>query len=715
MAFTKITNADLNSRGATTLPNQPKISAQALKQEFDAPAKVIVAPAVNNLIDELEAETASESIGIVAPEGRGTTNKVQNVVDKISLDLSHLEASFGSVAEKAHTHENKELLDTYAQSETDLADAVTKKHTHSNKSLLDSYNQSNSDISDAVSKKHAHSNKELLDTYNQTNTDLADAVSKKHGHSNKALLDTYTQTEADIADAVTKKHSHSNKSLLDTYNQSNSDIASAVSNTHTHSNKTLLDSYTQTEANLSDAVSQKHSHSNKSLLDTYTQTETDLASAVTQKHSHTNKSVIDKLTDSDGRLLYDSVPVGDVDDAFKSIKAGSTTITASGEDTFELKAGSNVTLTPDATTKSVTISATGGGQATGDMLAADYDDDFDVKTAGGIKDYVTSLNLMKKDGTNAATEIKLPSETAITIGDSRDSGSTIGNGSIAHGTSVVASGEGSIAKGLYATSAGSYTEAIGFNCSASQRYSYARGYQCVASARETFAIGMKTEATAECAYAEGYGLNAKIIASGLGAHAEGCAYINIPGYDLPITASGNGAHAEGGPGSTASGDYSHSQGINTVAVGDSSYAGGYNTRAEQVCGFAFGNGYIGSAYSGVLGFGGTTEQLSSDTVVNNAHSGYNANLDSGITATMELTGYSIYMLLCSGYNSSTGAIEGMSATMISTVCDSNGGTPTALQLAQSATAPATVTMLADNKISVQATNRKVKFSLYRVL
>ena len=64
-------------------------------------------------------------------------------------------------------------------------------------------------------KVHDHSNKALLDTYTQTEANLADAVSKKHSHSNKTLLDTYDQTNANIKDAVTKKHSHSNKAVLD--------------------------------------------------------------------------------------------------------------------------------------------------------------------------------------------------------------------------------------------------------------------------------------------------------------------------------------------------------------------------------------------------------------------------------------------------------------------------------------------------------------------
>jgi hypothetical protein len=65
---------------------------------------------------------------------------------------------------------------------------------------------------DAVSKKHTHSNQTLLDSYTQTEVNLADAVSKRHSnsldhsHSNKTLLDSYTQTEVNLADAVTKKH-----------------------------------------------------------------------------------------------------------------------------------------------------------------------------------------------------------------------------------------------------------------------------------------------------------------------------------------------------------------------------------------------------------------------------------------------------------------------------------------------------------------------------
>lgn len=112
MAFTKITNVELNSRGATTLPNQPTISASALKQEFDAPAKNIVAPKFNNLIDELEAVTSAASLGAVAPTGRtGTT--VQGVLNSLSTDLGNVETS-------SHTHSNKTVIDKFADDGTGL-------------------------------------------------------------------------------------------------------------------------------------------------------------------------------------------------------------------------------------------------------------------------------------------------------------------------------------------------------------------------------------------------------------------------------------------------------------------------------------------------------------------------------------------------------------------------------------------------------------------
>ena len=63
---------------------------------------------------------------------------------------------------------------------------------------------------------HSHTNKALLDTYTQTEADLAAAVAQKHTHANKTVLDGITSTKVDAWDnAATQGHIHSNKTALD--------------------------------------------------------------------------------------------------------------------------------------------------------------------------------------------------------------------------------------------------------------------------------------------------------------------------------------------------------------------------------------------------------------------------------------------------------------------------------------------------------------------
>lgn len=164
MAFTKIEQSEINSGGALRLPDRPSetMPPQAIKTKLDYPAKEVLFPAYNRLIDELEDTTAAASIGAVAPSGvRGNT--VQTILNNISSSITgaittveelkedveemegtveDLAETVGELEESAHTHENKDLLDTYTQTETDLADAVTKKHSHDNKSVLDKFGES---------------------------------------------------------------------------------------------------------------------------------------------------------------------------------------------------------------------------------------------------------------------------------------------------------------------------------------------------------------------------------------------------------------------------------------------------------------------------------------------------------------------------------------------------------------------------------------------
>jgi hypothetical protein len=72
-----------------------------------------------------------------------------------------------------------------------VSDAASKKHTQNTDQYLDFGGISQvavADVKDAVTKKHSHSNLPLLETYTQTETNLADAVSKKHAQGSDTTL-----------------------------------------------------------------------------------------------------------------------------------------------------------------------------------------------------------------------------------------------------------------------------------------------------------------------------------------------------------------------------------------------------------------------------------------------------------------------------------------------------------------------------------------------
>lgn len=82
-----------------------------------------------------------------------------------------------------------ELIGSGSASANTIKDAVAEANTHA-----DGLNTAmDTRVKSVESTSHTHANKALLDTYTQTETNLADAVAKKHEHSNKTVLDAITQ------------------------------------------------------------------------------------------------------------------------------------------------------------------------------------------------------------------------------------------------------------------------------------------------------------------------------------------------------------------------------------------------------------------------------------------------------------------------------------------------------------------------------------------
>lgn len=154
---------------------------------------------------------------------------------------------------------------------------------------------------------------------------------------------------------------------------------------------------------------------------------------------------------------------------------------------------------------------------------------------------------------------------AVTIG-SRESGSTIGEGSLAQGSHVSATGPYSRAEGDYTSANGAYSHAEGNSSYADGEHSHAEGDYTSAEGVFSHSEGSSTHAGGAYSHAEGYNTSA----DGDSSHAEG---------DNTI-ADGDYSHAEGS-GTHANGDYSHAEGYNTRANGSFTHAEGGETTAGR--------------------------------------------------------------------------------------------------------------------------------------
>ena len=96
------------------------------------------AASMANKISALETLVGSTAVATQIANAIEAALKIDGV-DKYALasELTALAEKVATLEGASHTHDNKALLDTYTQTETDLADAVAKKHDHVNKSILD--------------------------------------------------------------------------------------------------------------------------------------------------------------------------------------------------------------------------------------------------------------------------------------------------------------------------------------------------------------------------------------------------------------------------------------------------------------------------------------------------------------------------------------------------------------------------------------------------
>lgn len=196
--------------------------------------------------EETRAEAAEAANAAAAAAAKTAADKAQSGVDAIKADYlkasdktelqDNIDAVSGRVTTLegvSHTHANKALLDTYTQTEADLADVVAKKHSHANADVLNGITANKVSAWDAAEANA----KSYADEKVAGEKTRAEAAEKANA---KAIAD-----EATTARAAEKANADAIKAL-----QSNkADKATTLSGYGITDAYTKTETYTQSEVN----------------------------------------------------------------------------------------------------------------------------------------------------------------------------------------------------------------------------------------------------------------------------------------------------------------------------------------------------------------------------------------------------------------------------------------------------------------------------------
>lgn len=145
----------------------------------------------SSLIEYVTSGSATGDMVVISIDDE---HKVTASITDGSITLAKLHTDIQTAIGKAHVHENADVLagiDADAVAAWNAAEKNAKDHADGLNTAM------NARVEALEAIDHEHANKALLDTYTQTEADLADAVAKKHSHANADELDLVA--EGDVA------------------------------------------------------------------------------------------------------------------------------------------------------------------------------------------------------------------------------------------------------------------------------------------------------------------------------------------------------------------------------------------------------------------------------------------------------------------------------------------------------------------------------------
>lgn len=271
-----------------------------------------------------------------------------------------LDTSAGSETNPVYFKDGKPVKTTYSlgksvPSDAKFTDTTYNEATTSVAGLMSATDKSNlngvtsniqTQLDGKVPTSRTVNGKALTGNISLTYSDVGADAS---GSANTALTNAKSYTDTKISALI-----NGAPSTLDTLKE----IADAMA--ENEDVVKALETSIGTKANASDLTS----HTGNTTVHITSTERTNWNDANSKKHTHSNSSVLNATTASYTTALntkLDGIATGaEVNqNAFSNVTVGSTTIAADSKtDTLTLAAGSNITLTPDATNDKITITAT---------------------------------------------------------------------------------------------------------------------------------------------------------------------------------------------------------------------------------------------------------------------------------------------------------------------------------------------------------------------
>lgn len=147
---------------------------------------------VADLIADAKQEAIDAAAGDATTKANTAENNAKSYTDtEVGKDRARLDA----LETDTHTHGNKALLDTYTQTEANLADAVAKKHEHGNLAVLESITSAKVTAWDAAEGNA----KTYADGLNTTMQGVVDGINGRVGTIETTIVDKADSDDLDAA------------------------------------------------------------------------------------------------------------------------------------------------------------------------------------------------------------------------------------------------------------------------------------------------------------------------------------------------------------------------------------------------------------------------------------------------------------------------------------------------------------------------------------